>query len=432
MNPIIVIPSRMASTRLPGKPLADIHGRPMIVHVLDRAREADIGPVAVACADAEIADAVRAAGGIAVMTDPSLPSGSDRVHAALPQLDPTGPARRGRQPARRSADHAAGAAARRRHAAVRPRASTSRTLVAPITDPSEAALASVVKAACAFDRGRAVSPALYFSRAAIPSGEGPLWHHIGVYAYRRAALARFVALPESPLERREKPRAVARARGGNADRLRARRASPVRGRHAAPISNAPAQSWPEAPRSDDPTRDHPHDLVPGPPRRLLGPRLPHRLSRPGRTLPCDTFEEAIDAVRDGDARARNAALREQPRRPGAGHPPTAAAERALHRRRGISSASSTACSRRKARRSATIKRAHSHAVALGQVPQHHPRTRRAGGRRDRYRGRGRAGRRAGTTSRTRRSPRRSPPNCSAWRSCAPTSRTRRTTRRGST
>jgi 3-deoxy-manno-octulosonate cytidylyltransferase (CMP-KDO synthetase) len=175
----------------------------MIVHVLDRAREADIGPVAVACADIEIADAIRAVGGVAVMTDPTLPSGSDRVHAALAVLDPHGthdvvvnlqgdlptiPAVQLRAVVTPLSDPAIDIA----------------TLVAPITDPEEAALASVVKAACAFDRGRAVSPALYFSRAAIPAGEGPLWHHIGVYAYRRQALARFVALPESPLERREK------------------------------------------------------------------------------------------------------------------------------------------------------------------------------------------------------------------------------------
>ncbi|MBV9782529.1 MAG: 3-deoxy-manno-octulosonate cytidylyltransferase [Acidisphaera sp.] len=203
MKPIIVIPSRLASTRLPGKPLADIHGRAMILHVLDRAREAEIGPVAVACADAEIADAVTAAGGQAVLTDPSLPSGSDRVQAALAVLDPQGvhdvvvnlqgdlptiPAVQLRAVLTPLADPAIDIA----------------TLVAPIEDPEEAAAPSVVKAACAFDRGRAVSPALYFSRAAIPAGEGPLWHHIGVYAYRRPSLARFVALPESPLERREK------------------------------------------------------------------------------------------------------------------------------------------------------------------------------------------------------------------------------------
>ena len=202
MNPIVVIPSRMASTRLPGKPLALIGGKPMIVQVLERAREADIGPVAVACAEPEIAEAVRLAGGIAVLTDPSLPRGSDRVQAALAQLDPMGlhdvvvnlqgdlptiPPVQIRAVLTPLSDLAIDIA----------------TLVAPIETPDEAALPSVVKAACAFDQGRAVSPALYFSRAAIPAGEGPLWHHIGIYAFRRAALARFVSLPESPLERRE-------------------------------------------------------------------------------------------------------------------------------------------------------------------------------------------------------------------------------------
>ena len=202
MTPIVVIPSRMASTRLPGKPLADIHGKPMIVHVMDRGREADIGPVAVACGDPEIAAAVRAGGGTAVMTDPTLPRGSDRVHAALALLDPQG-----------------------RHDVVvnlqgdlpsippiylrtvlTPLADPGfdiATLVAPITSDEEANLPSVVKVACAFDRGRAVSPALYFSRVPIPSGDGPRWHHIGIYAFRRAALTRFVSLPEAPLERRE-------------------------------------------------------------------------------------------------------------------------------------------------------------------------------------------------------------------------------------
>ena len=193
----------MASTRLPGKPLALIAGRPMILHVLDRAREAGIGPVAVACADAEIADAVWADGGVAVMTDPSLPSGSDRVHAALAALDPQGEHDvvvnlQGDLPTMPPAQL---------RAVIAPLLDAGidiATLVAPIETEEEAAAPSVVKAACAFDRGRAVSLALYFSRAAIPAGDGPRWHHIGVYAYRRAALARFVSLPESPLERREK------------------------------------------------------------------------------------------------------------------------------------------------------------------------------------------------------------------------------------
>ena len=193
----------MASTRLPGKPLAEIGGRPMIVHVLDRAREAAIGPVAVACAEEEVAEAVRRAGGVAVMTDPSLPSGSDRVQAALATLDPQGAHDvvvnlQGDLPTIPPVQL---------RAVLTPLADPGidiATLVAPVADAEEAHAPSVIKAACAFDHGRAVSPALYFSRVAIPSGDGPLWHHIGVYAYRRAALARFVSLPASPLEQREK------------------------------------------------------------------------------------------------------------------------------------------------------------------------------------------------------------------------------------
>ncbi len=202
MNPIVVIPARMASTRLPGKPLADICGRPMIVHVLERAREAGIGPVAVACAEQAIAEAVRAAGGVAVLTDPSLPSGSDRVHAALNTLDPQGTHDvvvnlQGDMPTLDPVQ------LRTVLAPLTDPAVDIGTLVAPVESEAEAALPSVVKAACSFEHGRAVSPALYFSRAAIPSGPGPLWHHIGIYAWRRVALARFVSLPESPLERRE-------------------------------------------------------------------------------------------------------------------------------------------------------------------------------------------------------------------------------------
>ena len=193
----------MASTRLPGKPLADIAGKPMILHVLERALEAGIGPVAVACSEPEVAEVVRGAGGTAVLTDPALPSGSDRVHAALGVLDPEGAHDivvnlQGDLPAIPPAQLRAVAAA------LADTAVDIATLVAPIETEEEAALSSVVKAACAFGDDRATAPALYFSRAAVPSGAGPLWHHIGIYAYRRAALARFVSLPESPLERREK------------------------------------------------------------------------------------------------------------------------------------------------------------------------------------------------------------------------------------
>ncbi|HYZ62087.1 MAG TPA: NTP transferase domain-containing protein, partial [Acetobacteraceae bacterium] len=157
MTPIVVIPSRLASSRLPRKPLADINGRAMILHVLDRGLEADIGPVAVACADPEIADAVRAAGGLAVMTDPSLPSGSDRVHAALATLDPQG---RHDVVVNLQGDLPTMPPSQLR-AVITPLADPAidiATLVAPIETREEAAAPSVVKAACAFDRGRAVSP----------------------------------------------------------------------------------------------------------------------------------------------------------------------------------------------------------------------------------------------------------------------------------
>lgn len=203
MNPILLIPARMASTRLPGKPLAEIHGRPMILHVLDRAREAGIGPVAVSAAEPAIVEAVRAEGGIAVLVEADVPSGTDRVNLALAELDPDGvhdvvvnlqgdlptlPPDMLRAVLLPLADPAVEIG----------------TLVAPVQSEEEAAAPSVVKCACAFAGEEPTAPALYFSRNPVPSGEGPLWHHIGVYAFRRAALARFVALPASPLELREK------------------------------------------------------------------------------------------------------------------------------------------------------------------------------------------------------------------------------------
>ena len=203
LRPIVVIPARMAATRLPGKPLADILGRPMIAHVLDRAREAGIGPVAVAAGEAEIAEAARAAGAEAVMVTEDVPSGTDRVQRAMAILDPDG---RYDVVVNLQGDFPTIAPETLR-AVLEPLADPAvdiGTLVCPIADEEEANTASFVKCACAFEGDARVAPALYFSRQPIPWGDGPRWHHIGVYAYRRAALDRFVALPASPLEMREK------------------------------------------------------------------------------------------------------------------------------------------------------------------------------------------------------------------------------------
>jgi 3-deoxy-manno-octulosonate cytidylyltransferase (CMP-KDO synthetase) len=201
-SPIVLIPARLSATRLPGKPLADIHGEPMIVHVWRRAMEAALGPVAVATDAVAIAEAVERAGGRAVMTRADHASGSDRLHEAVEALDPKGRHDivvnvQGDLP---TIDPAAIAAS------IRPLADPSvdiATLAAVITRPEERDDPNVVKLV-----GSEVSPghlrALYFSRATMPFGEGPLLHHIGLYAYRRAALTRFVALPPSPLERRER------------------------------------------------------------------------------------------------------------------------------------------------------------------------------------------------------------------------------------
>jgi 3-deoxy-manno-octulosonate cytidylyltransferase (CMP-KDO synthetase) len=187
---LILIPARMAASRLPGKPLADIAGKPMIVHVLRRAEEARIGPVVVATDSEVVAAAVEKAGGRAMMTRADHASGSDRIHEALGLADPQGRARvvvnvQGDLPTLAPAD--------------------LKAALAPLADPAVdiATLAAEIKVV-----GTSVAPnrlrALYFTRATAPTGEGPLYHHIGLYAYRRAALERFVALPPSPLERREK------------------------------------------------------------------------------------------------------------------------------------------------------------------------------------------------------------------------------------
>lgn len=199
---LVLIPARMASTRLPGKPLLDIAGLPMIVQVLRRAQEAKIGRVAVATDTKEIADAVIAHGGEAVMTRPDHPSGSDRIYEASCKLDPAGEAEivvnlQGDFPT------------------ILPQ--NIRDVLLPLSDPAvdiatlaaqihtaeEDAAPSVVKAVGS-PIGERRLRALYFTRATAPHGDGPRYHHIGLYAYRRAALERLVSLPPSPLELQEK------------------------------------------------------------------------------------------------------------------------------------------------------------------------------------------------------------------------------------
>ncbi|HEY3920446.1 MAG TPA: 3-deoxy-manno-octulosonate cytidylyltransferase [Stellaceae bacterium] len=201
-NPVLIIPARMASTRLPGKPLADIGGVPMIVHVWRRAREAALGPVLVACAEQAIADAIGAAGGAAVVTKPDHPSGSDRIFEAVTRYDP--------QRAHDIVINVQGdlplidpGAIRAALAPLADPAVDIGTLAAPIEDDEERGNPSVVKIAAGFAPGIGVARALYFSRLPVPHGGGAHYHHIGLYAYRRAALERFVALPPSPLEKRE-------------------------------------------------------------------------------------------------------------------------------------------------------------------------------------------------------------------------------------
>ncbi len=203
MNPIIVIPARMASSRLPGKPLADIAGEPMIVHVWRCAVRAGIGPVLVAAGDEVIVAAVEKAGGRAILTDPGLASGSDRIHAALEEADPEG---RFDSVVNLQGDLPAldPAAIRKVTAALKGSSADIATLAAPIVDAAERDNPNVVKPVIAWDADGERGRALYFTRARAPSGDGPLFHHVGIYAYTRDALRRFVTLPPSALEVREK------------------------------------------------------------------------------------------------------------------------------------------------------------------------------------------------------------------------------------
>ena len=201
--PLVIIPARLASSRLPNKPLADIAGSPMIVHVLRAAQAANIGRVIVAAADQAIYDVVRHAGGEAVLTPPELPSGSDRVWHAVQQIDAQGTHEliinlQGDLPTfpPKHLQTLVGLMANPIY--------DLGTLVAPITTETEKHTDSVVKVACDFAANQSHTLGLYFSRAPLPWGAGPFWHHVGVYCWRRQALQHFVSLPESGLEQREK------------------------------------------------------------------------------------------------------------------------------------------------------------------------------------------------------------------------------------
>ncbi|MDP3855474.1 3-deoxy-manno-octulosonate cytidylyltransferase [Phenylobacterium sp.] len=203
MNPIILIPARMAATRLPGKPLADIEGVPMIVRVLRQAQAAGIGPVAIAAGDAEIVEAVRAAGGEAVLTDPDLPSGSDRIIAALNVLDPQGRHDvvinlQGDIPFLAPAVVQAAADL----LADRPDCDLSTVMVAE-SDPAERTNPDIPKVVAAMAPDGRSGRALYFTRSVL-YGDAPVWLHHGVYGYRREALEQFTQSPPSPLELRER------------------------------------------------------------------------------------------------------------------------------------------------------------------------------------------------------------------------------------
>ncbi|GLK79504.1 3-deoxy-manno-octulosonate cytidylyltransferase [Methylopila turkensis] len=202
LRPLVLIPARLAATRLPRKPLADIHGEPMILHVWRRAMEAGVGPVVVATDSGEVAEIVAGAGGQAILTRADHPSGSDRIYEALQTLDPDQDFNvivnvQGDLPTVEAT------VVRAALAPLQDPEVDIATLVAEITREEERTSPDAVKMV-----GAEIAPGrfrcLYFTRATAPHGTGPLHHHIGLYAYRRAALERFVKLPPSPLERRER------------------------------------------------------------------------------------------------------------------------------------------------------------------------------------------------------------------------------------
>lgn len=204
MNPIVIIPARMAATRLPNKPLADINGLPMILHVRDRALEAEVGRVVVAAGDSEIHEMVLSVGGESILTPPDLPSGSDRIFLALEEIDPDGKHDvvinlQGDLP---TLDPTL------IHAVLAPLSNNKTdiaTLAARITNLEEGDNPNVVKVIISpLPEAENCGRALYFTRAKAPYGAGNLYHHIGIYAYKRHALERFIHSKPSVLEIREK------------------------------------------------------------------------------------------------------------------------------------------------------------------------------------------------------------------------------------
>jgi 3-deoxy-manno-octulosonate cytidylyltransferase (CMP-KDO synthetase) len=198
-NTIVLIPARMASTRLPGKPLADINGLPMIVQCWKRAVEANIGQVLVAAAEVEIADAVRAQGGDAIVTNPALPSGSDRIAEALSLRDPQGRFEyvvnlQGDLPTIDSLS------IQRCLAGLTNEPADISTIAARIESGEDVANPNIVKAIAPLSDEREVAFARDFVRKVRPEHKAPFWHHIGVYAYKRPVLERFVSLPGSERE----------------------------------------------------------------------------------------------------------------------------------------------------------------------------------------------------------------------------------------
>ncbi len=227
---LILIPARMAATRLPGKPLADIGGKPMIEHVVDRARAASLGEVIVATDSEPILAAVEKAGHRALMTRTDHASGSDRIFEALQIADPAGAVRivvnvQGDLPTLEPADLRAAVDL------LDDPAVDIATLAAEIVKEEERTNPNVVKLV-----GSAIGPsrlrALYFTRATAPYGEGPLYHHIGLYAYRRSALERFVDAAALAAGEAREARTIAGAGGRHADRCRHRRLGAARRRHA--------------------------------------------------------------------------------------------------------------------------------------------------------------------------------------------------------